>query len=265
MDKRLVLMYHALYEDEASWRALSAQERPYAVSTESFKEQMILLQKHCRIIRADEHDQPPNSEKLEVLLTFDDGHLSNARLAAPLLSEFGFTAIFFVTSDFIENDEQFCNWSHLATMASEGHVIGAHGASHRFFSEMDVATQRQEFEAPKDLAKRQVGLHLNTLSFPGGRYSGASLKLAEHIGYQTMYGSRFDVQVLGNRAPLPRVAIRHSTSLEEFENIVTLNTSYYLKKKGGDALKRWAKRCIGDSQYDKLYQAAAYVTQRQNR
>ena len=43
----------------------------------------------------------------EVVITFDDGYLDNYQLAAPVLSDLGLPACFYLTAGFIESNRQF--------------------------------------------------------------------------------------------------------------------------------------------------------------
>ncbi|MEF2144553.1 MAG: glycosyltransferase [Desulfovibrionaceae bacterium] len=96
--------------------------------------------------------------KRSVVLTFDDGHLSNFLRAAPELEKRGMTGVFFALTDFvipgpirtldsapadkpmpdcfrdaltISDYSQFINESEVAALLSAGHEVYAHGARHQ--------------------------------------------------------------------------------------------------------------------------------------
>ena len=87
-----VLMYHHLSDTEP--------ENGTVISSERFRRQMELLQREgyqpvsVAALRAFVQQGVPLPEH-PVLLTFDDGYLSNYELAYPILQEFGFPAVIF--------------------------------------------------------------------------------------------------------------------------------------------------------------------------
>ncbi|SKA93153.1 Glycosyltransferase involved in cell wall bisynthesis [Paucidesulfovibrio gracilis DSM 16080] len=93
-----------------------------------------------------------------VVLTFDDGHVSNALFAAPELEQRGMTGVFFAVTDFIQpgpartpdaapqekrmpdcfvealtsqNYEQFINEGEIAQLLAAGHEVHSHGCRHQ--------------------------------------------------------------------------------------------------------------------------------------
>jgi len=135
----VVLMYHALYNGEDTSR-IDAEDLPYAVSTENFVAQLDRLQdKRVGLLENDNQPLP------DVVITFDDGHLSNYDIAMPLLAERGLSAYLFVTSDFVGKRDHFCHAVHLEKMAANGFEIGSHGQTHLFFDDLpDDAAEREE-------------------------------------------------------------------------------------------------------------------------
>lgn len=74
-----------------------------------------------------------------VVLHFDDGYLDNHRFAAPLLREYGVTATFFPSLDFIEPGNMvrhdgdvagYMRWSELSELAAAGFEVEPHGVNH---------------------------------------------------------------------------------------------------------------------------------------
>lgn len=101
-----VICYHnvataeekANYPDEADW----------IIAVDNFEEQLKYLQKHnYKTLTTDEFYKWKNGEiKLpykSVLITFDDGFLSNAHYAFPLLKKYNMNATVFVAGEFVEN------------------------------------------------------------------------------------------------------------------------------------------------------------------
>ncbi len=104
--KIAVLCYHnvATAEEKANY----PEENDWTITVDNFEEQLKYLQKHgYKTLTTDElynwkHgkiDLPYKS----VLITFDDGFLSNYHYAFPLLKKYNMNAVVFVVGEFIEN------------------------------------------------------------------------------------------------------------------------------------------------------------------
>ena len=63
-------------------------------------------------------------------LTFDDGHISNIDLAAPILQSRNLKARFFITAGWTGTKPSYMGWPELRLLHSAGHSIGAHGWTH---------------------------------------------------------------------------------------------------------------------------------------
>ena len=248
----VVLMYHALYRG-SNTSLIDNEDLPYAVSEKNFIEQMQLLIDR-RVGLLDSVELP------EIVLTFDDGHISNHDIALPILNKLGFPAYMFITSDFVGVRENFCDPAHLVTMAKYGMRIGAHGTSHSFFDDLDEQQSDLELRLSRESLCAHSGKTVTSMSFPGGRYTSQVLKQAGASGYIHLFGSAFGIVTasdLMNGQPLNRVAIRRSTSLDDFSRIVNADSRYYTVQKGKQRLKLMLKRALGNHLYHGLYKSIA--------
>jgi len=95
------------------------------VSEDTFKRQMEHLSKRCEIISLDTFvcfiqrgiELPSNS----VVITFDDGYRDNYTVAYPILREYGISATFFLTTDYIGTDQVFW-WDRVACLLNKAEV-----------------------------------------------------------------------------------------------------------------------------------------------
>ncbi len=82
-----------------------------SASAQAFRAQMAYLRRHFSPMRFDEAleriDRGRSLPKNAVLVTFDDGYDDNYRLAFPILRELGMSAMFFVSTGYIDSGRPF--------------------------------------------------------------------------------------------------------------------------------------------------------------
>jgi peptidoglycan/xylan/chitin deacetylase (PgdA/CDA1 family) len=120
-----------------------------------------------------------------VLLTFDDGFVSNHDVAAPLLEEFGMRGVFFVAPAFTLADEEasrafFATQLHgtaeryeramtpdeIGALAERGHTIGNHTFSHARLSAIPEACYRHEILDAATLIESWTGRPVEAFAWP---------------------------------------------------------------------------------------------------
>lgn len=248
----VVLMYHALYHGDETDR-IDAEDLPYAVSTSRFVAQLDALQgKRVGLLNEKTANLP------DVVITFDDGHVSNYDIAMPLLAERGLSAYLFVTGDFIDARPHFCTGAQLRKMADAGMEIGSHGMTHRFFDDLDDAEADRELRQSMTELSDKCGADVRSISFPGGRYSQRTLELCRGAGYSSLFGSA--IGTVQNKdlvaiPPINRVAIRRNTTIQEFDRIINADSLYYSLQKGKQSAKTLLKRTLGNKIYHGLYKS----------
>ena len=108
-----------------------------------------------------------------VTLSFDDGYKDNYDLIAPLLTDFGASACFFVATGFIECSEAYrrhflarvvrqsstrhpMTWAMIRDLANAGFEIGAHTVDHPNLAQIDPIDAQQQIDA----SAREIELRL---------------------------------------------------------------------------------------------------------
>jgi len=219
MSQLVSLMYHGLFTDEAEQlRTIDLPDRPYAVSAATFERHLDLMAEAGLTI-IDPQALPGPLPARGVVLTFDDGHASNATLAVDILVRRGLKAVFFATSDFIGARPHFCSWGQLRDMAQAGMLIGSHGRTHRFFDDMSDTEASAEFKVSRERLEQGTGQKVDQISFPGGRYKRAQLQLGKAEGYTLFYTSQVGVHreaALVSGAEVSRIAVRQGTDDTRF-------------------------------------------------
>ena len=134
-----------------------------------------------------------DSSETKVILTFDDGFLSNVILADKVLSKYGVKALFFITEGFIglDNDDAFqfaqqyfypnshlsdnlkseckaMSWEDVRFLVAQGHTIGAHTRTHPVLSSLTEHECRDEIINSADRLEKRINQQINYFAFPFG-------------------------------------------------------------------------------------------------
>jgi peptidoglycan/xylan/chitin deacetylase (PgdA/CDA1 family) len=120
-----------------------------------------------------------------VLLSFDDGLPSHARVVAPLLERHGLVGWFFVPAGSV--GEGGLSWPELRRLA-ERHFIGCHSMTHRRLSaSLDEGELRREIVDAKRVLEEGLGREIQSFCWVGGEewsYSAGAARVIRAAGYQ---------------------------------------------------------------------------------
>lgn len=268
MSRVVVLMYHALYANDRERTAIDVADRPYAVSLEAFERQLDAFSKAgLRVIDPaallDERGPQAVDDDAGdgVVLTFDDGHVSNRLHALPALARRNARAAFFVTRDFIGRRAGFCSASDLRALADAGMTVGAHGCTHRFFDDLNDAQAADELREAKSTLEDITGRGVTQMSFPGGRWTARDVALGDALGYRLFHTSRVGahrLHAMTAGATVSRIAIRDATSVERAVAIARASPAVLLPAQVTAAAKALARHAMGNRLYQRLYERAAH-------
>lgn len=247
-----VLMYHAIEDEAHPAGARDPGEQVYVLAADRFREQMEFLYRNGfkTLLLGDLRSGRELPEK-RVVLTFDDGHQSNYSLALPILQQFGFRGVFFLTTGWL-GLPHFLSAHQVRALHDAGMELGTHGASHSFFTDLEPAALERELGESRALLAAMVGREVTCMSAPGGRVDAKVEGVARGIGYDLICSSVPGLADPGARGAIPRFAVRNSCSMAEFAAIV--NTDQRLLRRialRAGALDT-AKRVLGNRAYDQI-------------
>lgn len=257
-----VLMYHATYANADELAAIDAADRPYAVELSMFADHIQSLQQAGYSIVSQAQIEQGLEEEVQkpLLLTFDDGHRSNATQVTPLLVELGLSGLFFITADFCRQREDYCSDDDLRNMVSRGMNLGTHGVTHEFLADMDESQSRQELSESREWLAGVIGQAIDTVSFPGGRYTDRELRLAKELGYRWVHNSTFALHKLEMAKffhVVQRIPVRQQHSSAELIALIDTNSKQFRRTRAISMAKTALKRVIGNGAYDALYRRLA--------
>jgi len=128
-----------------------------------------------------------NSDEKVIYLTFDGG-FENGYTSSILdtLKKHDIEAAFFLVGNYMEKEPEL-----VKRMVSEGHIIGNHTYNHPDMSKIsDMESFKKEITSLEELYKNTTGQEM--LKFyrpPQGKFNEENLKLANELGYKTIFWS----------------------------------------------------------------------------
>ena len=179
-----------------------------------------------------------NSEDKKFYLTFDCG-FENGYTPAILdaLEKHNVKAAFFVVGNYLETSPDL-----VKRLVEEGHIVGNHTYHHPDMSQIsDPASFQEEITSLEKKYQEITGLEMQKFYRPPqGKYSESNLKMAQELGYQTVFWSLAYVDWYVDQQPtqeeayaklLPRihpgaVVLLHSTSKTNAEILDDLLTKW---------------------------------------
>jgi peptidoglycan/xylan/chitin deacetylase (PgdA/CDA1 family) len=185
-----------------------------------------------------------------IVLSFDDGHKSNAELAVPALRERGQRAIFFVTAGRVGTGEA-ASWPQLKAMLSQGMEIGSHTLTHPNPSTLSPAELEHELAESKRVLGDGLGASVDFVASPTGYDSRHFAGLARKVGYKAALQG-----VIGrNRRStdlfaLRRFVLKRSHDLETFRRLVDPSSRAYVPLRVRQVARNVARRLLGVRGYE---------------
>ena len=232
--RRLFLLYHEVRG--------GGSEYSYVTGAEMFERHAALFAEMQR-----------GGTSLYPELTFDDGHISNLRVAAPILQNHGMNARFFITAGWTGKRPDFMSWSDLAELGSAGHTIGAHGWSHKLLTHCSDAELQTELQAARLTLEDGLGMAVTTMSLPGGRSDARVLAACRAAGYRHIFTSEPKSEALPLGELVGRLNVRGDMQPEWLAELLRPESGFLGKIERQFRLKSMAKSLLGDKLYAKLW------------
>lgn len=230
-----VLAYHELSAEATAYS--------YALTCRSFEEHLQLAA------------ELSSMGELPLVLTFDDGHISNYTLALPLLQKYSCKAIFFVIGSRIGEQKDFMTWAHLRELVSLGHRVEAHGWSHSFLTHCSDVELHSELVRTREALEDGLGAPVSALSAPHGRWNRRVLKACAVAGYRLLFDSN---PWLGRRGldgveVVGRLMAVQSLDSSRLLHWMTMSGLEAALRRTQHAAKRSARFLLGDKLYYQLW------------
>jgi peptidoglycan/xylan/chitin deacetylase (PgdA/CDA1 family) len=242
-----VLMYHIISD-------LASANDVYTVATDAFDTQMkFLSESGFRILTVNEvADKVGFDDHPIVVITFDDGHISNYTRAFPILRKYGFKAVFFVTTKHI-GESGYVSWDNLREMAAAGMIIGSHSVNHPILTKLSAEQLNFEMVESRKVLEQGLGMRVDLFSNPhiftnkvvqsAAFAAGYKLVCVSNAGYYTANSGR---KVLG------RINIRNDYNLSDFKAIAQCDKGFLIKIIFQRAITSAVRSLVGMDRYEKV-------------
>lgn len=179
-----------------------------------------------------------DTNKKEIYITFDAGFENgNTERILDALKKHGVKATFFLVGNYFETQPEL-----VKRMAEEGHTIGNHTYSHPDMSKIgDIQSFQTELQKNEALYRDILGSEMPKLYRPPqGKFCEENLKMAQQLGYSTVFWSLAYVDWYTDDQPTPEqafskllprihpgaVVLLHSTSSTNAEILDALLTKW---------------------------------------
>jgi peptidoglycan/xylan/chitin deacetylase (PgdA/CDA1 family) len=185
-----------------------------------------------------------------VCITFDDGCESDYLCAAPILSDAGFNATFYVVSGFVGR-RGYVTDGQLRELSDAGFEIGSHSDTHAYLDDIGEADLREEIAGSKSKLEDLTGKRVEHFSCPGGRWTRRAAEVARGAGYLSVATSSPGVNTASTDPfSLRRVKVMRGTGAREFGRLS--RAEGLLRRRAQEAALAAAKRLLGNTVYEKV-------------
>ncbi|WP_119344732.1 polysaccharide deacetylase family protein [Facilibium subflavum] len=176
--------------------------------------------------------------KKSVLITFDDGWKDNLIYAYPILKQYGFKAILFVITSWVDKasnkdhtsqEQKFGDYTHKTCMeklllAPEKVVLSwdelrsmqdvfdiqAHTHTHREAIYEEIPSWEDDIQQSKMLITKKLGKVPRHLCWPKGMYDKQSIEVASAYGFDILYTTKRGVNLADNNGEeIKRFAVKN--------------------------------------------------------
>lgn len=234
--------YHEITEENSGYS--------YSVTAEQFAAHMAVVAKH----------QPAASRPL---ITFDDGVQSQFLHGLPAMRQNSVTATFFVNAGLIGVVSEYMDWTQLAETLRHGHRIQSHGWSHAYLPDCSDAQLEEELRRSKGTLEEKLGIMVDEISMPGGRWDRRVLEACARAGYSRVYlsdpwarsSAQTGVEVVG------RLMVRSTMGSQELEKALNAHGAGVLAARARYRVKEGIKGLLGHKLYHRLWLALSGYNQ----
>lgn len=245
-------IYHGFYRSERELLSLPAGEERYFLPLEQFHSHLDYLVEHrfhSYSVEGYLERQGTVSER-SLILTFDDGHISNYLWIWPMLLSRGFRATFFIVADWLDRPGRISR-EQLREMLRNGISVGSHGLTHTPLSRLSRPQLDSELVRSKDTLEQITGAKVQHLAVPGGFVNDQVLERAQEAGYECVCTSAPGLFRTG--FVMHRLSVTRLTRLRSFIGLANRSKAQLAKRWAAYHVLQGSKRLVGVDNYERIW------------
>ena len=244
-----ILCYHGISNNLS---AVKAEDSPYFITPEEFEKQIKWLKKNnFKAIKAEEFLKK-EFEKNSIIISFDDGQVSNYTYAFPILKKYGMKAIFFVIAGKI-GQFGYLSKGQIKKMLQQGMEIGSHTVTHSILVGKNKKKVLQELVDSKLILEKALGIKIDFVAIPRGFYNERIKRFVKIACYQAAFTSKFGYNDANTELlHLKRITIKSSHSFKRFKGLVKQDKKEIFLESSKQSVFNACKKIFGIKNYNKI-------------
>ena len=232
-----IYMFHAI----GSGDELHDCDPHYSYSKENF----IAFLKDCGSVTSLKEVLVGN--KIDAVVTFDDGHISNFEAALGIKETVNGCADFFINPSMV-GKTHFMSWADIRQINDLGMSIQSHSLDHVYLSDLNYKQQYEQLLSSKKIIEDNIGSAVTILAPPGGRYNQDTIDICKEIGYQHVSISKPGRWSQGYISP--RIAVLNGYPVADLVNCKNTFSPLLYKQVFKYQITGLAKTVLGNKRYD---------------
>jgi hypothetical protein len=191
--------------------------------------------------------------------TFDDAHVSQIEIAGSILSEAGMCGHFFAPTAWVGRRPNVATWHDLRMLCDAGHYVSSHGNTHALLTQCSAHQLKHELIRSREMLEQKLGIAVDSISLPGGRWNPAVADACVAAGYSSLYTSQpalAPVMIETAFGPLRvvgRLAVRRTMPVSFISRYLNGDPITYTQLVVGFHLRKSIRSLIGDSRYQSVW------------
>lgn len=234
-----ILLYHHISEEFDLTNAISIiSPRDFNLHMTAIKTQYtpISLKEYVDFVNCKDGSKtlPTNP----IIVTFDDGYLSNYEVAYPILKKLEIPATIFIVTDTVGeiggkgkvNYSHF-TWEQAKEMQDSGLIdIESHTNDHIKLGETDIDTVNYELRKSKYLIEKKLGKTCDMIAYPYGSYTDEAIQASKKAGYNVQCLVGDDATNIDYEVNIPRDGVMNLTRITVSGTMGNVNVIELVRK-----------------------------------
>lgn len=238
----VVYMFHAIGEIESKDWA----DPHYSYSMEKFKSLLDSFKK----VSSFQYLVEKERDDL-VIITFDDGHISNYQAAKYIYDNNLGAADFFINPEKV-GSPYYMTWDQIKELDAWGMSIQSHGLDHQYLSDCDDVELHRQLLLSKKIIEEKIEKKVTLLAPPGGRYDDRVIRLSKSCGYSHILNSEPGHIANIQNILIPRMAVLNNHAVTDLISMRSKYSIRNLKSKAKYLALSIVKKLIGNTRYDRF-------------